>query len=1173
MTAAVLLLSMAACLCFAEEEAVIDLDCPSAILMERSTGNILYEKDALTKRPMASVTKIMTLLLIMEAIENKQLSYETQVTCSEYAASMGGSQVYLKEGESMSVNDMLKAICVASGNDASVAMAEAVAGSDKAFVARMNERAKELGMENTHFVNCTGLDADDHYSCANDIAVMSRQLLSHEKIKEYTTIWMDSLRDGAFGLSNTNKLVRFYQGCTGLKTGSTSKALYCMSASAERDGMELIAVVLASPTSPKRFEDAKKLLNYGFAGYEILEKEIKIPSQISLINGKDKYIEISTDRKVSMLVKKGTAGQVNIVPNIQESVTAPASKGDKVGQVDLVAGEKIIKINIEEEMKSSYIDYSMSVIVSRALPDVRDGLKPVHRRVLFGMDELGLTSGKPYKKSARIVGEVLGKYHPHGDSSVYMAMVRMAQEWSLRYPLVDGQGNFGSVDGDSPAAMRYTEARMAKITEDMLVDIDKDTVDMMDNFDGSLKEPTVLPTRIPYLLVNGASGIAVGMATNMPPHNIKDAIDAICAYIDNNDIDIEELIKIIKAPDFPTGGTIYGYSGVRESYLTGRGRVVIRPKTSVEVMPNGREKLIVHEIPYMVNKAELISRIADLINEKKIDGISNINDESDREGMRIVIDIKKDAISNVVLNTLLKHTALQSSFGVNNVALVHGRPRLLNLKDIIRYFVEHRHDVVVRRTQFELRKAEERAHILEGLIIASDHIDEVIRLIRASKTPQDAQAALMDAFSLTDKQAAAIVAMRLGQLTGLEQDKLRAEYEDIEKLIAHLNDVLAHVELRMEIIKNELLAVKAQYGDDRRTDIVYASEEFNPEDFYADEEMVITISHMGYIKRTPLSEYKVQNRGGVGSKGSATRDEDFLEHMIMATMHNTMLFFTEKGKCFWLKVYEIPEGTKQSKGRAIQNLLNIEPDDKVKAYINLLDLKDYDYINSNYIVLCTKKGIIKKTTLEAYSRPRQNGVNAITIKEGDQLLEAKLTNGENDIMIAVKSGKAIRFPESKVRPMGRTASGVRGIWMDDDDEAIGMVCVEPNNANILVVSENGFGKRSAIEDYRITNRGGKGVKTINMTEKTGNLIALIDVTDEDNLMIINRSGLTIRLEVSSLRVMGRNTQGVKLINLRNEDSIAAVAKVSAAKEEENSEVVAEEERGEAEPNEQSEENV
>ncbi len=815
------------------------------------------------------------------------------------------------------------------------------------------------------------------------------------------------------------------------------------------------------------------------------------------------------------------------------------------------SGEKIIKINIEEEMKSSYIDYSMSVIVSRALPDVRDGLKPVHRRVLFGMDELGLTSGKPFKKSARIVGEVLGKYHPHGDSSVYMAMVRMAQEGSLRYPLVDGQGNFGSVDGDSPAAMRYTEARMAKITEDMLIDIDKDTVDMVDNFDGSLKEPSVLPTRIPYLLVNGAQGIAVGMATNMAPHNIGDTIDAICAYIDNNAIDIEELIKIIKAPDFPTGGTIYGYSGVRDSYLTGKGRVVIRSKTSVEVMPNGREKIIVHEIPYMVNKAELISRIADLINEKKIEGISNINDESDREGMRIVIDVKKDAISNVVLNTLLKHTALQSSFGVNNVALVHGRPKLLNLKDIIRYFVEHRHEVVIRRTQFELRKAEERAHILEGLIIASDHIDEVIRLIRASKNPVEAQSALMERFSLTDRQAAAIVAMRLGQLTGLEQEKLRAEYEEIEKLIAHLNDVLARVELRMEIIKNELLAVKAQYGDERRTDIVYASEEFNPEDFYADEEMVITISHMGYIKRTPLSEYKVQNRGGVGSKGSATRDEDFLEHMIMATMHNTMLFFTEKGKCFWLKVYDIPEGTKQSKGRAIQNLLNIEPDDKVKAYINLLSLKDDDYINSNYIVLCTKKGIIKKTTLEAYSRPRQNGVNAITIKEGDQLLEAKLTNGENDIMIAVKSGKAIRFPENKVRPMGRTASGVRGIWMEEGDEAIGMVCVEPANANILVVSENGFGKRSAIEDYRITNRGGKGVKTINMTDKTGNLIALIDVTDEDNLMIINRSGLTIRLEVSELRVMGRNTQGVKLINLRNDDSIAAVAKVSASKEEEN----------------------
>lgn len=811
-------------------------------------------------------------------------------------------------------------------------------------------------------------------------------------------------------------------------------------------------------------------------------------------------------------------------------------------------GEKIIKINIEEEMKSSYIDYSMSVIVSRALPDVRDGLKPVHRRVLFGMSELGVTSGKPFKKSARIVGEVLGKYHPHGDSSVYMAMVRMAQEWSLRYPLVDGQGNFGSVDGDSPAAMRYTEARMSRIAEDMLIDIEKETVDMIPNFDESLKEPSVLPTRIPYLLVNGASGIAVGMATNMAPHNINDTIDAICAYIDDNDIDIEDLIRIIKAPDFPTGGTIYGYSGVKEAYRTGRGRVVVRSKTSVEIAPNGREKIIVNEIPYQVNKAELISRIADLINDKKIDGISNINDESDREGMRIVIDIKKDAISNVVLNTLLKHTALQSSFGVNNVALVHGRPKLLNLKEIIRYFVEHRHEVVTRRTQFELKQAEKRAHILEGLIIACDHIDEVIKIIRGSKNPEEAKNGLIDRFSLTDIQAGAIVDMRLRQLTGLEQDKLRAEYNEIEKLIAHLNEILASVELRMQIIKEGLLAVKAQYGDERRTDIVYASEEFNPEDFYADEEMVITISHMGYIKRTPLTEYKVQNRGGVGSKGSATRDEDFLEHMIMATMHNTMLFFTEKGKCFWLKVYEIPEGTKQSKGRAIQNLLNIEPDDKVKAYINLIDLKDADYINSNYIVLCTKKGVIKKTTLEAYSRPRQNGVNAITIKEGDQLLEAKLTNGQDDIMIAVKSGKAIRFPECKVRPMGRTASGVRGIWMEEQDEAIGMVCIEPTNANILVVSENGYGKRSAIEDYRITNRGGKGVKTINMTEKTGNLIALIDVADEDNLMIINRSGLTIRLDISELRVMGRNTQGVKLINLRNDDAIAAVAKVSAAKE-------------------------
>ena len=813
-------------------------------------------------------------------------------------------------------------------------------------------------------------------------------------------------------------------------------------------------------------------------------------------------------------------------------------------------GEKIIKINIEEEMKSSYIDYSMSVIVSRALPDVRDGLKPVQRRVLYGMSELGVTSGKPFKKSARIVGEVLGKYHPHGDSSVYMAMVRMAQSWSLRYPLVDGQGNFGSVDGDSPAAMRYTEARLMKVTEDTLVDLDKDTVDMIPNFDESLKEPSVLPTRIPLLLVNGASGIAVGMATNMPPHNLSDTVDAICAYIDDPDIEIDDLIRIIKAPDFPTGGTIYGYAGVKEAYHTGRGRVVVRSKTSVETTPHGREKLIVHEIPYMVNKAELISRIADLVNEKKIDGISNINDESDRSGMRIVIDLKKDAIANVVLNTLLKHTALQTSFGVHNIALVGGRPRLLNLKDLIRLFVEHRHDVITRRTRFELKQAEDRAHILEGLIIASDHIDEVIRIIRASKTPDEAKNNLIERFSLTEIQARAIVEMRLRQLTGLEQDKLRAEYDDIMKLIEHLKEILASLELRMQIIKEELLQVKAQYSDERKTDIVYASEEFNPEDFYADEEMVITISHMGYIKRTPLSEYKVQNRGGVGSKGSATRDEDFLEHMIMATMHNTMLFFTEKGKCFWLKVWEIPEGTKQSKGRAIQNLLNIEPDDKVKAYINILNLKDEEYINNNYIVLCSKQGIVKKTTLEAYSRPRANGVNAITIKEGDQLLDAKMTNGKCDIMIAIKSGKAIRFPEEKVRPMGRTASGVKGISLDNEgDEVIGMICIESGKSDVLVVSENGYGKRSSIEDYRITNRGGKGVKTINMTEKTGNLIALLDVTDEDNLMIINKSGLTIRLDVSTLRVMGRNTQGVRLINLRNDDAIAAVAKVSASKEE------------------------
>ncbi len=815
------------------------------------------------------------------------------------------------------------------------------------------------------------------------------------------------------------------------------------------------------------------------------------------------------------------------------------------------SGEKIVKINIEEEMKSSYIDYSMSVIVSRALPDVRDGLKPVQRRVLFGMSELGVTSGKPFKKSARIVGEVLGKYHPHGDSSVYMAMVRMAQGWTLRYPLVDGQGNFGSVDGDSPAAMRYTEARLMRIAEDTLADMEKDTVDMVPNFDESLKEPSVLPTRIPMLLVNGASGIAVGMATNMAPHNIGDTVDAICAYIDNNEVETDDLIKIIKAPDFPTGGTIYGYSGVKEAYHTGRGRVVIRSKTSVEKTASGRERIVVHEIPYMVNKAELIAKIAELVNEKKVEGISGVNDESDRNGMRIVIDLKKDAIANVVLNTLLKHTSLQTSFGVNNIALVHGRPRLLNLKDLIRLFVEHRHEVVTRRTRFELRQAEERAHILEGLIIASDNIDEVIRIIRGSKTPDEARAALSERFGLTEAQSRAIVEMRLRQLTGLEQDKLRAEYEDVLKLIEHLKEILGSVELRMGIIKEELLEVKAQYADERRTDIEYASEEFNPEDFYADEDVVITISHMGYIKRTPLSEYRVQNRGGVGSKGSATRDEDFLEHMIMASMHNTMLFFTEKGRCFWLKVWEIPEGTKQSKGRAIQNVLNIEPDDKVKAYINTRDLRDEEYVNSNYIVLCTKKGIVKKTTLEAYSRPRTSGVNAITIREGDQLLDAKMTSGHDDIMIAVRSGKAIRFPEDRVRPMGRTASGVMGITMDEEtDEVVSMVCVDPAGADILVVSEKGYGKRSSIEDYRITNRGGKGVKTINMTEKTGSLIALLDVTDDDNLMIINRSGLTIRLDVSTLRVMGRNTQGVKLINLRNDDAIAAVAKVSGTKEEE-----------------------
>jgi len=818
----------------------------------------------------------------------------------------------------------------------------------------------------------------------------------------------------------------------------------------------------------------------------------------------------------------------------------------------MTTGERIIRINIEEEMKSAYIDYSMSVIVSRALPDVRDGLKPVHRRVLFGMNELGITANKAHKKSARIVGEVLGKYHPHGDSSVYMAMVRMAQHWSLRYPLVDGQGNFGSVDGDSPAAMRYTEARMNKIAEEILADLDKDTVDMSPNFDETLKEPTVLPTRIPNLLVNGASGIAVGMATNMPPHNLTDTIDATIAYIQNNEIPVDQLVDIIKAPDFPTGGIIYGYQGVKESYETGRGRVVVRAKTNIEISDSGREKIIVSEIPYMVNKAEMIMKAADLINDKKIEGISNVNDESDRNGMRIVFDLKRDAIANVVLNKLFKYTQMQSSFSVNNIALVKGRPKLLNLKDLILNFVEHRHDVVVRRTQYELNQAAARAHILEGLIIASDNIDEVIKIIRASKSPDLARTALIERFELTDLQAKAIVEMRLRHLTGLEQDKLRGEYDELMKLIDHLNEILANHGLRMEIITNELLEVKAKYGDERRTDIVYASEDFNPEDFYADEEMVITISHMGYIKRTPLSEFKTQHRGGVGAKGSQTRDEDFLEHMIMATMHNTMLFFTEKGKCFWLKVYEIPEGSKQSKGRAIQNLLNIEPDDKVKAYINVDTLKEEEYINNNNIILCTKKGVVKKTSLEAYSRPRVNGVNAITVREGDQLLEARLTNGKKEILIAARSGKAIRFAEDQVRAMGRTASGVRGITLRDEaDEVVGMICVENADQDILVVSENGYGKRSNVDDYRITNRGGKGVKTINITEKTGELISLKSVCDEDDLMIINKSGITIRLAVAGLRVMGRATQGVRLINLSKKgDAIAAVAKVNAAGEEE-----------------------
>ena len=809
----------------------------------------------------------------------------------------------------------------------------------------------------------------------------------------------------------------------------------------------------------------------------------------------------------------------------------------------MAEGEKLIPINIEDEMKSAYIDYSMSVIVSRALPDVRDGLKPVHRRVLYGMHELGIRSTTAYKKSARIVGEVLGKYHPHGDTSVYDTMVRMAQEWSLRYLLVDGQGNFGSVDGDSPAAMRYTEARMRKMSEDLLADIDKDTVDHQLNFDDTLKEPTVLPTRVPNLLINGASGIAVGMATNMPPHNLTEVINGTIGYIDNTDITIDELMQHIKAPDFPTGGTIYGYDGVKEAFHTGRGRVVLRAKANIEEV-NGRECIIVNEIPYQVNKAEMIRKTAELINDKKIEGISNIRDESDRKGMRIVYILKRDAIPNIVLNKLYKYTQLQSSFSVNNIALVKGRPEMLNLKDLIHHFVEHRHDVVVRRTQFELRKAEERAHILEGLIIASDNIDEVIALIRSSSNADEARNKLIEKFELTEIQAKAIVEMRLRQLTGLEQDKLRGEYDELVKTIADLKDILDKKDRRMSIIKEELEKIKEKYGDERRSNIEYAGGNFSIEDMIPNEKVVITISHAGYIKRTPLIEYKTQNRGGVGQKATTTRNEDFLEHLFVGTNHQYMLFFTQKGKCFWMRVYEIPEGSKTSKGRAIQNLINIEQDDKVKAFINTQDLKDEEYINNHYVIMATKQGQVKKTSLEQYSRPRANGINAITVKDGDELLEAKLTNGESEILLALKSGKSIRFEESKTRPMGRNASGVKGITLGGpNDEVIGMVSVNDASTDILVVSENGYGKRSSLDDYRITNRGGKGVKTISITDKTGDLVAIKNVSDENDLMIINKSGIAIRMSVESLRVMGRATQGVKLINLKGDDQIAAVAKV------------------------------
>ena len=810
----------------------------------------------------------------------------------------------------------------------------------------------------------------------------------------------------------------------------------------------------------------------------------------------------------------------------------------------MAEGEKVIPINIEDEMKSAYIDYSMSVIVSRALPDVRDGLKPVHRRVLYGMHELGVRATGAHKKSARIVGEVLGKYHPHGDTSVYDAMVRMAQEWSLRYMLVDGQGNFGSVDGDSPAAMRYTEARMKKMSEEMLADIDKETVDHKLNFDDTLEEPTVLPTRVPGLLINGASGIAVGMATNMPPHNLTEVIDGIVAYIDNVDIEIDELITHIKAPDFPTGGIIYGYDGVKEAFHTGRGRIVMRAKAEIEEV-QGRECIIVTEIPYQVNKADMIKKTADLVNDKKMEGISTIRDESDRNGMRIVYVLKRDAIPNIVLNKLYKYTALQSSFSVNNIALVNGRPQMLNVKELIHYFVEHRHEVVVRRTKYELRKAEERAHILEGLIIASDNIDEVIALIRASANADEAREKLVVRFKLSEIQAKAIVEMRLRQLTGLEQDKLRAEYDELMKTIEDLKDILDKKDRRMDIIKTELEEIKTKYGDERRSKIEYAGGDLSIEDMIPDEKVVITISHAGYIKRTSLKEYKTQNRGGVGQKASTTRNEDFLEHLFVGTNHQYMLFFTQKGKCFWMRVYEIPEGSKTSKGRAIQNLINIEQDDKVMAFICTQDLKDEDYINSHYVIMATKKGQVKKTSLEQYSRPRTNGINAITIKDDDELLEAKLTTGESQVMLALRSGKAIRFEEAKTRPMGRNASGVRGIRLQNEktDEVIGMIAVDDMQSDILVVSENGYGKRSSLEDYRITNRGGKGVKTISITEKTGNLVSIKNVTDQDDLMIINKSGIAIRMAVEDLRVMGRATQGVKLINLKSSDSIAAVAKV------------------------------